>query len=284
MTKETQKKIMSRIFGLLLVAGLIICGIVMIGSMNEASIGTIDGGATTMDSGVADRTGGMFTLIRPVFAQEMQEVNLTFLHEEAGISAHTNVGRQINLDRAETAFRTIERRTAEYIIGSVQILGKGEEWDAHVFVHGDGWMVAYYHRDRSVSKIVNWGNLEHTNLEITLNKVATAVVAPITSIGFYNFEFPTAQNMLIVTDDDTFRMKIPHEFIVHERSYSLRGDGHRWQTSTLLIGGQNIGNAGGGATTLGDVCPWVLHTGAYHTIIRGGHGGRVAIVLTYGLQ
>lgn len=78
----------------------------------------------------------------------------SFLEEEAGISAYTNVGEAINLGNAKTAFGTIEYETSDYIIGSVPLPDYAETEDVHAYVHKDGWVVAYYLEDEPVAKIV----------------------------------------------------------------------------------------------------------------------------------
>ena len=46
---------------------------------------------------------GIF-LAKPAFAQE---AGMSFLEQEAGIAAYTNLGQKINLTKAKTAFRTV---------------------------------------------------------------------------------------------------------------------------------------------------------------------------------
>lgn len=277
---EKQMKIVGRVLGFSLALGLVICGVVMMGAIDEALIGAVEE-EEPMPAGscLADRAGGMFTLIRPVFAYEMQAAGLTFLEEEAGISVFTDVGREIDLVRAQTAFRTIERQTDEYIVGSVALPGRGEEWDVHVFVHRNGWIIAYYHRDRATGKIIDWDGPGHTNLETALAEVATAAGVPFVRVDFYDFRFPGAERLLVITDDDSFRIKIPLEIFVHDRAFSLRSDcaGH----TRLIIGGDVIGSIRRGETLIGTISPGILPVGTYHTIERGGAAGRVAIIITY---
>jgi hypothetical protein len=82
---------------------------------------------------------GIFFLSRPVMAAES-----TFLDEEAGISAYTNLGT------------TIEQETADYIVGSVALPDLPETEDVHCFVHSDGWIVTYYLAAEPTSKIIGW--------------------------------------------------------------------------------------------------------------------------------
>lgn len=165
---------------------------------------------------------GLITLSQPVFAAEGQLAGTNFLKEEAGISAFTNVGREIDLVRARRAFRTIEREGDEYIIGSVGVPGLPAAYDAHIFVHRDGWMLAYYGRKRPTAWIVDWRNLRTTKLEATLMQVATAAGVSIRDVSYYDFRHPEAEKMMIIIDNNSFNLKIPRAFTVFERSYSIQ--------------------------------------------------------------
>ena len=57
----------------------------------------------------------------------------SFLEEEAGISAHAKLDPLTaqNLIDAATAYKTIERQTAEYIVGSVALPNYSEADDVH---------------------------------------------------------------------------------------------------------------------------------------------------------
>jgi hypothetical protein len=179
---------------------------------------------------------GTIFLARPAFAEG---IDTTFLEEEAGISAYTNVGRAIDLEAARSAFRTIEYETDEYIVGSVPLPDYAETEDVHAFVHRDGWIVSYYLRDEPAAKIVDWedyggGEMTGTKLEIGIGEVSTVVQIPVGEIRYYHFRYPNANRLMIVADalwgssdksyvEDTFRIKLPGDFTFYERSYSFHG-------------------------------------------------------------
>ena len=156
----------------------------------------------------------------------------TFLEEEAGISAYTNVGETIDLEKAKTAFRTIEYETDEYIIGSVPLPDYPETEDVHAYVHKDGWIVVYYLKEEPASKILDWEDYDTdekitgTKLEDGINAVCAAAQVPSKDIKYYDFRYPNANRLMIVADaqwsegTDTFNIKIPSDFRVYERSYS----------------------------------------------------------------
>ncbi|MCL0082463.1 hypothetical protein M1O14_01870 [Dehalococcoidia bacterium] len=207
------RKYIWRIGGALVVLAVIVAAVpVFIPPGYEA------GGGEPPGAGVGG-IPGLITLARPAFAARTAGAN--FLEEEAGISAFTNVGREIDLVRARGAFRTIERETDEYIIGSVGVPGLGEADDVHVFVHRDGWVVAYYGRERPAAWIVDWRDLETTKLEAALMQVTTAAGVSIGDVNYYDFRHPEAEKLMIIIDGHSFNLKIPGTFTVFERSYTV---------------------------------------------------------------
>ena len=158
----------------------------------------------------------------------------SFLEAEAGISAYTNVGQTIDLAKARSAFRTIERETDEYIIGSVPLPVYEETEDVHAYVHTTGWIVTYYLSSEPVAKIVDWNNygedekIEGTKLESGISVICDASQVLMKEVKYYDFRYPEANKLLIVADarwvsepeEDTFSIKIPSEFLVYERSFS----------------------------------------------------------------
>ena len=93
--------------------------------------------------------GKIFTMHPPGFVRNAQASTSDFdiaakLDVEAGISAWFKSPDAINLNQVRSQFRTIELETTDYIIGSVPVAGYLETADAHVYVHRDGWILAYY--------------------------------------------------------------------------------------------------------------------------------------------
>lgn len=162
---------------------------------------------------------GGISLVRPAIAQTG-----SFLDQEAGMSAYIDVGATINLSAARNAFRTVEREDPDWLIGSVPVPDHPEVEDAHVFVHQDGWIIAYYRRGSPVAQVVHWDAHaspgEH-KLRQALSTVAANAGVPVQNVGFYDFEFPTATEWLLVIDsNDSFDLTIPSQYVVFERSYS----------------------------------------------------------------
>jgi len=205
---------------------------------------------------LVDQTKG-FPLAKPVFAQAS---GMSFLEEEAGISAYVNVGHPINLNKAKTAYRTIERETSDYIIGSVALPDYPASEDVHCYVNRDGWIVVYYTKDEPTSKIMDWKNYRgkiSTKLELGLTMMENSLGVAVTNAKYYHFGYPEANRLMIIADSDTFKIKIPDTLAVYERSYSA-SSGRLDKLSIVQ-----------------------LKPGVLHTVRAYDYGGSVAIVLVY---
>jgi hypothetical protein len=162
----------------------------------------------------------------------------TIIEEEAGISVYINVSAKINLTKAKAVYRTTEHETENYTIGAVALPGYPVTEDVHVYVHKDGWIVAYYLNDEPVAKIINWFEYQCPHpRDITRTKLKDAVVKVCDGAGvplnwsyrkYYDFRAPNANRMMFVTGaqrvgyelSSTFKIKIPGDLMVCERSWS----------------------------------------------------------------
>ena len=160
------------------------------------------------------------------------------IEDEAGISAYWQAPPPILLEYARDAFRTIEAETADYILGSVPVPDNPESEDVHVYVHRDGWILAYYTVVEPAVKILDWPgyhNSGHTDfttkLESAIAVVASAAgISPVGSASYYDFRFPDATDLVLVGDwvcgndygqADTFQVRLPNGLNYYERSWSL---------------------------------------------------------------
>lgn len=229
-------------------------------------------------------------LVRPAFipAAGAQAEGSGFPEDEAGISAYFDAGTTINLNDVRNLFRTIEDETSQYIIGSVPISGYDEWMDAHVFVHVDGWAVAYYRLEDPTAKMVDvigysgTGDL-NTNLETALTVIANGAGLPLPSVSFYHFQFPNATHFTIVGElnnatGSDFQVELPATYAYFERSGGLRGNG------SSPGGAFNIN----GSTIFGcvKVCsdfiePSELPAGSLHTISMSWNTNNIVLVLVY---
>lgn len=179
-----------------------------------------------------------YLLVGPAFAQSMT-ASSTFLEQEAGMSTYANVGASMDLLKAKTVFKSIEKETSDYIVGSVSLPALPETDDVHCFVHKDGWIVIYYLKTEPVSKIIDWnyysgGQLTKNKLQVGLEKMALALGATVTNASYYNFQYPYGDKWMIMIETqesvgtDSFNLKIPSPFTIYERSWL-----HNVATGTL---------------------------------------------------
>jgi len=177
-------------------------------------------------------------LIRPSFldvasasADEIQTLDLgTLLDNEAGIAAYYLAPQTINLSQIRPLFKTIEMETDTFIIGSIAIPNYNyDNYDAHVYVNANGWILAYYLQGEPVSKIVDLYNLsiENTTLRTVISLVAGTAGAPFTGVTYYHFGYPNATNILFVYEDgyqggNEFSINMPSGYGYFERSWASR--------------------------------------------------------------
>ena len=172
-------------------------------------------------------------------ARAESDAGVNFMENEAGISAYTNAGQAIDLNLVRTFYRSIERSTADYIIGSVPAPGyvgvgdSEEQVDAHVYIHRDGWIVAYYLKDAPATKMINWPNynpdkLSRNNLSDIIKQIFASFGIVSSAIAYYDFRYPNANSLMLIADlettdneVDTFTLQIPGSVTVFERSWSL---------------------------------------------------------------
>jgi len=182
------------------------------------------------NSGITFDGGGTYLLVNPAFAQSASS-ETTFLEEEAGMSIYINIGRSIDLAVAKTVYRTIEKETSNYTVGSIALPGLPESEDVHCFVHKDGWIVVYYLKAEPVSKIVDWSywsgsKLTKNKLQVGLEKMGNALGASVTGAQYYHFQYQYANKCMIIIEtlvgagEDSFNITMPLEFTVYERSWS----------------------------------------------------------------
>ena len=221
----------------------------------------------------------IYSLINHVLADET-----SFLNQEAGISAYTNVGQKIDLSKVKSAFRTIEKETENYIIGSVPLSGYPETEDVHAYVTKDGWILSYYFQKEPVAKIIDWTSygineqLITTKLEIGISVVCMAGGISQGELTYYDFRYPNADRMMIVVEaiwedsgSDTFEIILPNDFKFYERSYSnyasAGGSLGTVGASGVKIDDIQISYLSNKGTDYGFLLPSQLSQGISHTVM-----------------
>jgi hypothetical protein len=150
------------------------------------------------------------------------------LDDEAGMAGYFETSGAIDLDDVRDQFRTIEDETATYIIGSVPVPDHPEQFDVHVYVHVDGWILAYYMNSEPASKIVDVYNktIDTTKLNTTVGALTGLAGYAFSEVTYYDFRYPNATNMLFVAEEnnegyDDFKITLPSSYAYQERSWAL---------------------------------------------------------------
>jgi|GEM_PF-708795 len=253
-------------------------------------------------SSIAAEGGQTFLLVGPAFAQSLTS-ETTFLEEEAGISLYVDIGRSIDLAVAKTVYRTIEKETSEYIVGSIALPGLSENEDVHCFVYKTGWIVTYYLKGEPISKIVDWnlwsgGKLTKNKLQVGLEQMTNTLGVIVTSVKYYHFQYPNANKCMIILEtlvgsgEDSFNITIPNDITVYERSWSHYAkdtywNGDSWGLSDFKIDGNTINSisrVSGPVTQRGTLSVMQLYPGQCHVVSVSGNQNQlygVCIALVY---
>lgn len=242
-------------------------------------------------SDIVAEVGQTYLFVNPTFALSAS-AGTTFLEEEAGMSIYVNVGQSLDLSVAETAYKTIEKKASDYVVGSLSLPNLPETEDVHCFVHKDGWIVVYYFKNEPISKVVDWNyysseaGLTKTKLQVGLEQMGNALGITLTDAKYYHFQYPFADKWMIIIEaaegsgTDSFNLKIPGEFTVYERSWSHYSSPVE---DTLSLDGSQIdwvqSGTNYGTLTATQLSPDVFHNVAIFSWNLGSR--RAAIVLAY---
>ena len=234
---------------------------------------------------------------------QMMSAGTNFLEEEAGITAYANVMMDIDLDKAKDVYRTIEVEKENYTIGSVALPNYDENEDVHVYVHKDGWIVAYYLKDEPIAKIVSYKHYQEDaedvilKLDTALGQMCDGVGLPLISTSYYDFRYPNANRIMIIVDGqwvegtNTFDLMIPSDVRVYDRSYCH----WLWHSygSTFELDGTAISSPEKcekcWRVRYGKLTPTQLMPGEFHTVslwfneyyYKQGQNACIAVALAY---
>ena len=239
----------------------------------------------------------------PLEAPSPLAAGATFLEQEAGIAAYTKV-YAVDLIKAQLAFKNVEKKTDSYIIGSISLSGYPETDDVHVYVDVTGWIAAYYLAKEPASKIIDWldysgGAITSTKLEDALVKVTNVLAVEMPYTNYYDFRYPEATKIMIVTDEKTgsgtesFKMLIPSNYVVYSRTWSLaihsysrdwcNHDGNIKIDGTTLKSGSacNYWGIWQGTITPTQLSPEIYHTISVYNKVGKCANSHIGIVLLY---
>jgi hypothetical protein len=196
------------------------------------------------------------------------------------MSAYFSAGTTINLNSVRSVFRTIETETSDYIIGSVPVANYGETEDVHVYVHKNGWVLAYYLAADPTGKIFDWRMYDSggrtnisTKLENTLAVIASAAGAPFSTSNavYYDFRYPNATHLILIVEwtlyvADSFQVRLPGSFAYYERSWSLGVFGCTGYSGGISLNGVGVGGVSSGQTSQGTLTAAQMPPDQFHTI------------------
>ena len=170
-----------------------------------------------------------------------------------------------------------------------------ESQDVHVYVHRDGWFLAYYQAADPAGKIIDWRVYQanghtvlYTKLESALSVAALPAGISPSGVSFYDFRYPNANRMLFVADwvhssSDQFQVNLPSDFAYFERSWSHTAE---WYGEFKLNGQRVALAAGSWAMLYGSFSSVQLPPSQYNVFdvsSWGGNSGHVygGLVLIY---
>lgn len=216
-------------------------------------------------------------------AQEEGDAPTAFPQDEAGISAYFRSSTPVNLADVRSVFRVIEVETSDYIIGSVPVPGYVERYDVHLYVHREGWFLAYYLSADPASKLFDWNSYTRTSIPTRLERVL-AIAANTAGIAFpgstyYDFRYPNATHLMMIAEDtsdgNSFEVRLPGSYSYYERSWSTAYTGGNCET-WFILDGTDIGHNGTayGSLTAAQLLPETTHT---VQISCNGYGGLVLV-------
>jgi hypothetical protein len=205
--------------------------------------------------------GARYSLAAPSFVgvahAAADNLALETIQNEAGMSAYFQSTTPVSISSVRSVYQTIEIETATYILGSVALDNYPQDHAPHVYVHADGWFLAYYLNTDPVAKIIDWNaytassdTIISTKLENVLAIVAGSAGVGIPGIIHYDFRYPNATKMMLIAErpqgvgNDYFTVNIPTSFGVAERSWSLKSN--NWCSNISLNGTWLQSNCNGG--------------------------------------
>ena len=208
-----------------------------------------------------------------------EAVLASIFDNEAGIAAYFQSPSAISLASVAPLYRTIETQTAEYIIGSMAVPEYPEAEDVHLYVHANGWVMAYYLKADPVGKIFDWQQYTGgTTIPTKVEKVLGLVVAQIGIVQppttFYHFQYPNATQMMLIADRvvgnsaDSFEVNLTSSFAYSERSWAV---GVYKSAATYTLDGNQIKQIqdpgdGNWVTAQGLLSPAQLTLDVFHII------------------
>lgn len=211
------------------------------------------------------QTGQELALQPPAFlksahAAGLAQVDFSFIVEEAGITAYTNLNQELDLISLESHFKTIRQQTDQFISGIMTVPGYeritefDESTEVQVFLLREGWIVSYLTRWQLAAEIFDWVNYDEkrlndsTLIENVVRMLAADVGVYDFNVSYYDFRYPKANNLMLVAErvdvehpSDFFDITVPRGLTVHESSWSFGRFGYSYYGSSCALNGEQLG-------------------------------------------
>lgn len=166
------------------------------------------------------------------------QVDFKFLLKEAGIAAYTKLDPPLDLASLQPRFKTIRQQTDQFISGIMIAPGYekvpelGENAEVQVFLHNDGWIVAYLTKWQLASALIDWVNYDQNRLTSTLiesvvRSLALDAGASGFTVSYYDFRYPQATNLMLVATHaeqnvwvNSFQITVPRGLTLYETTWA----------------------------------------------------------------
>ena len=145
----------------------------------------------------------------------------------------------------------------------------------HLYVHRDGWFLAYYLNSDSIGKIIDWNHFNSgipTKFETVLASVASSAGLPAPqSVTHYDFRYPNATKLMMLYEDyangSEFRIKTTSSYVYYARSWSAY-----WGSSEFSLDGKELGDCGTDCSIWGDISATDFAPDVFHTVYARDNG------------
>lgn len=159
--------------------------------------------------------------------------------------------------------------------------------DVHVYIHKDGWVLAYYRSDEPASKIFDWkAYTDGSNAVPNKLTKALATAAGAAGVGvpatpsYYHFQYPEANRMTIALQSgrNSFTLRLPSGFTYYETSYTLGTLG-----GELLINDVQVASRSSSGQISAKTSPVLLPEKEHSIQVRSGYYDRAvgAVLVIY---
>lgn len=225
----------------------------------------------------ATQEGSGFELVRPLFLSTANAADAevaAFIDSEAGVAAYFQAPGALSLATARPLFRTIEAETESYILGSIPVPNYvSESEDVHVYLHKDGWVLAYYLAATPAANIIDWprfnGNTIVTKFDTVFQLLAAQLTFTQPPATYYDFRNPNANYLLLVAESggpDTFTVFLNETLLYYERSWSISGNAVQMFLDDVQIAQVDFSNPPNWQDQEGLFTPLQLTVNTSHTI------------------